>query len=226
MDRDAQAVIATMAARIRTVYIEERRKTERMRTGYESHYNPGPHWDGGEVRLKSGQIKKRQPTWPKVAEFMLHKGIDPETYIRQTFRLATAGGKVPMPNHLTSDWLFQLFKEWWPHYSQEIKTAFEHQKEYARGMLASYADATEFTPTQRWGWLLLDERAPMTALFRYCLAVSENLSTIARRYHEGAVQDYLRSPKEFDKHWGNWIPERLKQEALRIRQYALAGDKE
>lgn len=197
------------AKRVRDTYIAERRVTERMRTLHESGYLPGKHWDGDE---------NRAPVWPKLAEFMLRKGVDPVVYVKQAFRLCRAAGKTPMPNQLTSSWLYEQFAQWWPGYGDEVLRALNHQREYAKAAITAMAEAPELSREQCWNLVLLDDHAPLCALFRYCLAVEQKLLPIARQYRDEAVQQYLFSPKHYDKHWAAWIPERLKKEADRVRK--------
>lgn len=177
-----------------------------------STYMPGPYWDG-DAR------KNREPIWPSIARFLIHNKVEPETYVRQVFRLARSAAQTLMPNQVATQGALKLFREWQPHYGKLVQQAFHTQQGIARAQLA-YCAEFELGREDTWKMVLLDESLQMTAMFRYCLACSEKLPNIAARYREAAVLEYSSSPDNYDKYWGEWIPQELKDSAAAVAKAA------
>ncbi len=216
--REAERLVERTADRIRTVYIEERRAIERMRSGRTSQqYFPGPRWDG-KAAHRGG--KEQKAIWPSIARFLIARQLDPDSYIRQVLRTARTHGSAMMPNQLMSDWAVELYERWQAEFEEQIGIAFRFHREQARSTLAALTEDAKLTTAQRWELMLLDESKPLTALFRYCLAVSEGYRKIAKHYHEQALMEYLCAPGAYDRHYGKWIPARLRKEADAVRTQA------
>ena len=64
--------------------------------------------------------------------------------------------------------------------------------------------------------LLKDLEVPLSALFRFCVAVSEDLGDVTDQFHELALQEYLQDSQGYDCAWGVYIPACLKQDGLDI----------
>ncbi len=215
--QDAERLAVEVGERIRQVYIEERRAAERLRTGVDRPYYPGQRWDGDRVR-KAGE-RTRKAIWPGLAEFFIANGLDPDAYVRQCFRYCRTLGRALMPNQLTGEWLLAAHREWEKEYGREIAVAFDFQKNYARSRLTADAELGEFTREQLWRLMLYDDKAPLSALFRYCLAVGEGFAEVAAHYREAALRDYLLAPEEYDRQWPGWIPPELVYRADQVRSY-------
>ena len=61
-----------------------------------------------------------------------------------------------------------------------------------------------------------DFEVPLSALFRFCVAVSEDLGDVTDQFHELALQEYLQDSQGYDCAWGVYIPACLKQDGLDI----------
>ena len=67
-----------------------------------------------------------------------------------------------------------------------------------------------------WRFVLRDTQSQLSALFRFCIALSEQLGDIAAQFQELALQDYLQDPQGYDHAWGTKIPDSLKKDAENI----------
>jgi hypothetical protein len=130
-----------------------------------------------------------------------------------------------MPNQLATENLLKLYREWQPQYGKQIAQAFHTQQAIARSQIAYCAEFNQ-SYEQTFAMVLLDESLQLTAMFRYCLAVGEKLDAIAARYKDAAVLEYLSSPDDYDKYWGEWIPQQLRNSAGEVaKAIAVAGEK-
>ena len=196
--------------RIREIYVRERRLFEQRISGRPSHFHSGPQWDGG--RGKSGRTYK--PVWPRIARFLLEHRFDPEVFVRRQFQLHS-GEYVIKPNQLYGEVALDRYYEMARVSRDEIVAALRGQQNALVRAVRQFQDMAmlegeEFPPSTIRASVLLEESAPLSALYRYCMARSEGLKEIARVYRAAAVMQYMRDAALYDEIWGAKIPEGFK----------------
>lgn len=222
--RAQQSVLAELASRVREAYIEERRLWEcrkglRGDAGESSPpWTPGRYWDGGKIRL-TGKVMK--PYWPRVVRFLLeHKVTDFRAYIAAQFSARSTMGPVPTPQYLVGD---KALRVWKKHREAHAASALKlghslscQKQVLARALLARHEELPHLSPERVRRGVLLDTDLPLTALFRYCLAISEGLDEIARVYELAAETEFLADRESYCSAWKDWIPEALKENAGQV----------
>jgi len=208
-------LINKMAADIRAMWITARHDFE-SRTGHVTHWGSGhmPKWDGGVT--SSGQ--KCKPIWPKIAAFCLKHDLEPDVLIDSIFRFRK-GGIAPNPNVACGQYALNCYSQYMSPEAEQARVStmsvdFEAQKTRAMTAIDSLKFRFNYPTETTWKLVLYDEKQPLSFLFRYCLARSENLDDVAKEFHERALAQYATSPKDYDRIWGDWIPEELKQDAI------------
>lgn len=213
--RSHHAITEMLASHVRDMYIMERRAWTEARTGITDEYMPGPFWDGGK-KQRDGTMTK--PVWPGIALFLIENDIgNYATFVHAQFAARNRKGHPPTPLQLKGNVAIQNWKKY-AHGPEEhikmIQRAFERQKQVAR---ANIARETQNTPNlsrvEIQEYVLLSETLELTALFRYCLAISEKLVDVARRYHQAALVQYVLDRRSYDQIWQDWIPAGLAKAA-------------
>lgn len=220
-DERAERHVEKLAQLIRTCYVLHYRRAEERQTGTRSYYG-AKHvvkWDGGSD--KAGRNFK--PIWPKIARAILSWGADPEKFIAAQFNnrgLQT----MPYPNMLLSDMAKEAYDKYAKNLEHEIGLSLEIQHnqfliELEKAQILRRASCAEA------GRLIL--RSPMTslsALYRYVIAVRVEDAELAAQFRDLAIDQYFYSAAAYDKTWGDFIPEELKQEAAALRAALLDGE--
>jgi hypothetical protein len=192
-----------MAELVRQAYVHYRRMHEVRQSGRESSYLPSPKWDGGEAA--DGRVY--DPIWPKIAIFMLRHGLNPVQCVQYLFDRKRVG-TAPMPNQIALPSMIPKYRSLDGKVRQGIVNSFESEKQRFTTHLrinSPRSGATKFT----WTCSLISDAHGCSALFRYCLAKSEDLE-IAERFEDAALMQYMAAPDVYDETWGEWIPEDLK----------------
>ena len=76
--------------------------------------------------------------------------------------------------------------------------------------------------------VLLDDTVELSPLFRYCAAVfsrnndPERFGKVIEYYYEPALVQYMRSKKNYDEIWREFIPEDFRREAPRKYEALIA----
>ena len=110
-----------------------------------------------------------------------------------------------------------------------IDADLNRQCEYSKNALLRYQQVLGYDLKSAMYYLLSDGTAPLSALYRYCLAISmlrePNVSLVddvslfqrvTKRLEESAVLQYTCFPGEYDSRWNDFIPAKFSQDARRI----------
>jgi hypothetical protein len=211
--RSEGRVVTALAAQVRRLYIMERRRYEQMTTGRASNYSPGPWWDGGETRRGT----RRESIWPRVASFILRNHLDPATFISRQFITGKSVNPAPMPNQLLTKRAIENYELHGKDSQRLLEVSFETQKQ---ALQQAILGVQQMAPTMHTedvqAHVLLNGQYNLSPLFRYCLALAEGHPTIAKRYCENAILQYMQQPGDYDVVWGKWIPRLFKQRAPEV----------
>lgn len=209
-------LIKRLSRDIQSYYTSTRRRYEEIRTGRPSRYTPHPRWSEGR-KLKGGN---RGPClWEMLAKVLTDRQISPNAFIEFIFRQASldrrtiAEGFWPAPNVL-------LNREHQDRYlaennsgkrKQKLARIFAAQQRAASNALLS---RTSLYPDKRRRIqsVILDRNLPLSALFRYCLAVDADMRESAKKFHDAALVQLMSEYELYEQVWGSWIPGNLKQE--------------
>lgn len=221
------AVLTKFSRYVRQAYIAERIEWDRVRTGVRSVYRPAARYDGKPpVETDDGVVLEpgTESVWLRLAKFFLEHRIDPPAYIRIQFEEADNREYAPNPDQLVSPKSLYRWKKAVSNKEREIKLALESQIELASGniiMLQAYADKTVEDAS---ALTLLNIGLELSALFRYCLALSiggKRFRQIARRFEVGACLQFERFREFYLRHWAKVLPAGFKERSRLINDFLL-----
>lgn len=182
-----------------------------------SSYSPGK-WDGG----KDSRGYVRKPIWPTIARFMLANGLDPQVCIAMLFT-RNRGRRAPLyPNAIATSTNLAVFEEATRNTAEEIRYKLLTESQVCRLEIAEAAELEGSRGPDLWQQVLLDDGLEFSPLFRFCVAVSEGIESVARDYLEEAIIQYLSNESAYNSEWGGWVPDWFKELATDARTAALA----
>ena len=209
---------------LRDVYAIERRWLETQRTGRTSHFKPSRKWEGVSCDSRNRELSEDYPEAPKpknVWQIQLAKiraaGHHPLSYVHRLFSVlgsARGLGNLPTPQELTtqrsmdqagalgtdrilSDVRQSLFCQLSLFQTARILNESERHMGGEESSLVALVDASIF----------------LRPLFRYCLLCRLNTNqslAIAEGYDESARAEYSYARDEYDRVWGDLIPDRIR----------------
>lgn len=195
-----------------TYFIEHRRFYEKL--GQHSTTRGERHiacWDGGETA--DGKFHK--PVWPQLASFAMKHGVSPFDLIRAAFQ-GWSGLQPPPPTRIYSEWGRALAVDWQKVLHDDI--AFELQSNGNRAMTYYYTFKRRgHTDVEAWREVVYGYETDLSALYRCCMACNANFDDLIERYEDRALTTYVWSQDAYDKVWGSWIPDRLRDKAKQLR---------
>ena len=209
---DENSFQAQLAARLRAAYVRERRRHHRAITGREGNYGDKhmAKWDGG----RDDHGTSHKSVWVDLANtLILRHCLAPERFVQAQF----LEKRPPMPPMLKSEAAWKRFTDFNGDAATRLKNEFK--AECVAFEMAQQEVVTWFPQADKkeiWRFVLRDSQTQLSALFRFCIALSEQLGDIAAIFQELAMQDYLQDPQGYDHAWGTKIPESLKNEAENI----------
>jgi hypothetical protein len=121
-----------------------------------------------------------------------------------------------MPNNLLGDKALQIWldvrsgKEFRARCGQSWA---QQKKAFAMAMLREEDYFPELTARRWLAGALADDTVNLSPLYRYCVAVGENLPKHMKIFKSMALRQYVVAQDLYDEVWGGWIPEHLKDEA-------------
>jgi hypothetical protein len=175
-------------------------------------------WDGGEDSFG----RRHRPVWPKIAEKIIHLGVDPILFIRGQFWCRRDDTRPPLPTYLLSDEAEARYRA----YLQQAPAVAQTEYEADLRMVQTEV----LLLTSRLGWeykralryaLSSVVTVQASALFRFCLAAAEGLWDLAQHFHDQALLQYVFQQEVLDVAWGARIPLALREECLRLRAAIL-----
>jgi hypothetical protein len=215
MENDLAGIVKHVAGVVRQCYCDERNQWHRVHERKKTMWglNLVPRYDGGED--SHGRV--HQNMWERVARFVIRNRLDPRRFVRAQF--AIRDSKPIEPTSLLTDQAISLYHHQAQTDDEEIRRLFDFQR---RRALAEF-DKLMPCRTSR-GWtdgdinraVLGNMLVPLSALFRYCLTKRDGHEDLAETFAQEAVVQYLAQPSDYDKVWGDWIPQALKDLAAKL----------
>jgi len=201
-----------LARRLHAAYKREQRRHYKAVNGREDKYSAKhmAKWDGG--RDDEGFFHKS--VWVAVADKLIAMHcLAPERFVQAQFLY-----KQPIkPNMLKSEAAWDRFTAFNGDATARLKSEFK--AECIAFEMAQQEAVTWFPDADKkdiWRFVLRDTQSQLSALFRFCIALSEQLGDIAAQFQALALQDYLQNPQGYDHAWGTKLPDSLKKEAENI----------
>jgi len=221
-----------MCEQLKTTYTLERRLFEaRLGKSMKHPYLPHPRYEGKVTEVTIEDKKRRiKNTWLDIVKVLRPAHVHPCLYVRVIFRgIAGTVMSAPYPDQLVSKKWLKFFHEQSELLIEEIPKEFERQCKFSRSYLLRYQQSLGYDLQSAVYYLLTDKLAPLTSLYRYCLAVSmlrePNISKIdnkslftrvASRIEREAVIQYTCFSREYDERWGDFLPSNFAEDADRI----------
>lgn len=159
--------------------------------------------------------KGSRKVWQTAVEFFLRHKLNMACCVRVRFLLASKHDIVP-PNTIGLEKYLERYQQACEDMETELTMEFESQKQICRDYMLTTGDELGYKGRELTKFTLLNETLELTPLFRYCLAVSEGLNKVAKRYSSKAMGQYLSAPREYRRVWGKWLPEKLRVKARRL----------
>jgi hypothetical protein len=195
-----------LAQEAKEAYVAERRLWKGSRNGDQQHYKPS---------------EKMADCWPKIAKTLLDNGIfDCASFMRVQFDSRSARALCPEPRACYGP---KAVERWQAYVADE---SGDLAKEIALSLRFNYSQfqqecqrALSIGAAAGWNeldsvkFVLLDSQNQLSVMFRYCMAAQRGLETVADRYFEVAVRDYLLSRTQYDEIWAEAISQELRQTA-------------
>ncbi len=222
----AQTEVATV---LKNVYAQERQRHLNNQGMKANAYAPDKWEDDiredvyDEENVEDAASAKKSDQWFELAKKILAERLDPEAFIRRQFHVLPADAKPPWPNQLNGPKAFANYEAGVEISFNEIFSAFTSQQQIAENHMV-VAQSGGSSPEEAWEDVLDDDDMPLSALFRYCLALSvakktkdERFKVIARRFRTVAALQYLQDPESYNAIWGeDWIPKKFRDKVNSI----------
>lgn len=225
--RERDQVLTRMAGDVRRAYIEERSEWETLRSGVAVQYKPAKRYDGKrDVETDDGLVleKGTASIWVKLAQFFIENKIEPRAYIHAQFEEAGKRERPPNPDQLTSANSLFRWKRAKKRKEAEIKLALQIQATIATKKITILQAYGGKTPEDTSAITLLNIGLELSALFRYCLALSiggKRFRRIARQFELEACLQFERFRKFYLRHWSKVLPEGFSERSRLIYDYLL-----
>jgi hypothetical protein len=212
----AEEFAQSLANRLRKSYIVQRRLYESNRDGTLSTYMPSRR----DLRTPSVEDSEVKDVFMVQAKKLYQQGIGPEEYVEKVF--AQLVGKVtscPRPSQLTSARCMALYRDANKTLKEDIQRAFTIQRKVARRAIVVKCNVDKSSVEDAMNETIRDESLPLSALFRYCLALSKDaqkVKRLAERYYILAAVQYYPKRDIYDQVWGECIPDDFREDAATI----------
>lgn len=204
-------LMAVLARRLKAVYIFERRQLERCRHGYDVPYEPSPRYD--ELDATGNNL------WSRAAKHLYAQGYDPADYVLKIFG-AIRGTAIAVlrPDEIVGQRAEAIYAKAQTSNRRDIEICYTSQCHKARTHLTIFSgkDGPTDSTVSR---MLVDPLIQLSALFRYCFAVSmgnpKRFGRIAKVYKQAAIKQYMGNRDAYNAVWKGFIPASFRLEAER-----------
>ena len=201
-------VLVSVASRLRNAYGYERSQLESKRLGRPISWRPmrplDPQGKGSKV-------------WVTLATFVHSRGYHPEDYIAAQFE-QLAGRRIPEPGMLMQKFCEQKYEIFSKGKVEVCRQALTFQVETAKLQIRLREKLRGMSPANATHSVLIDTDLDLTALFRYCIAVTmpgRRFRELTQALQKGAAVQLLRAKDAYMEAWGELIPDELCQNARR-----------
>jgi hypothetical protein len=218
----------------KNTYIQERRVLERFRGGPAvAVYKPSPSLDGATV-TESPEDKPRKNAWQQAYNKIKasQNFTDPVQYLRILFRVLRGSSlAIPFVNQLATPTLLEMVNNHFTNRNRELRVEFLAESQRARTAILIAQKGSGQSLSRAVYSAIVDSRLELSALFKYCLAVStsehcekhnidnsscKRLDDLAKQHEFLAALDYVTFSDLYDQVWGNTIPENFRVVAKKL----------
>ena len=221
--RAEHAVVNQVCLLLKKAYLDEKRLWEARRDG--------------RRKTTTGDDATWNRAWPKIAQFLVKNRIgNYQAFMRVQFSSRNGRGYPPTPQQCYGPtalkrWQEHLQMQSSDHVLNQIRLAYEYQKDtysqHISKMETMCEDAElDAKESEIYSSVLFDPGNQLTALFRYCAAVEEELAEVAEHYRAQALLQYSFAKEAYDEIWKDWIPEELRDEADNLERNLMLIGKE
>lgn len=174
-------------------------------------------WDGGVQ--SGGKISKSY--WPKIAEFVREHNINPFAAYEVLFDNNNIFNSVPAPSFLNDLSLVNDYVAASDNAIITIKNQLASDTSVVTTRIIVEQSLDGADKTKSVTVVLTQPQLKISPLFKYCLAVSENLTELATKFKKSALLQYIMYTKEYDKAWEHVLPVSFAGLSLEDRLNAL-----
>ena len=176
----------------------------------------------GQIRPRHTRDPELRELWFKLARKLLLIGVkDPERYMHAQFKYSSPISESlmegPLLNMLISDDALERYHNYADRAHSYLGQAMESDKrQFKLAMVQAHRRHPEYSSEELWDFVLQNKIGKMSPLFRYCLAVSENMSGLAESLKAAAIEQALTDPPGYLRSWKDIIPRPLTEEVEQI----------
>ena len=207
---DGSPQMDELARLIRALYFGHYRNERLRRDGVRSNFGDEHvvRYDGGAD--DSGTFR---PIWPKIAAFCVAHELEPELHVKAQF--AADPRRLPRPNMLLGERALKNYERASRVQAREIAQALEiQQRDLLYDAKWKVIQSRDEIGLDRAVQLVLRDRTTgYSGLFRYCFALRAGDVETAAMFRDAALRQYIFLRSLYDRHWAEWIPVSLRDEA-------------
>ena len=169
----------------------------------------------GSVVVTHAREPELTTFWYKLARKMILLEIkEPERYMHAQFKHSAPIGDTllegPLQNMLLSDDAIKRYETYADRAEGMLSQALESNKlQFKLSMVQAHRRHPDYGDEKLWNFVLGNKIGKMSPLFRYCLAISENMSGPAEDLKPAAIEQLLTDPPGYLRSWGDVIPRPL-----------------
>lgn len=209
---------------IRELWIIEMREFLLRHTKRQSNYGEREltRWDG---RDDGYGARPCTGLWTDLAKFCVQHELNPKDWVNTLFVSWSGTKRHPTPHDLKNSRTLQYYEERRPFFMTDCRLRLNSQKTMtARRLHELRTSCMGYTDEQAVRRVLLDEHLPLSPLFRFCIAMRQNLHDIANQFFPDALVQYAFDREKYDVIWATLIPGRLKQAAVELYAFIRKAD--
>lgn len=202
-----------LAADVRQIYAAAYRTRYQALTGRTSTWGetPIPKWDGGQGAYSNHY----HSIWHRIARFCLDNQIDPATLVRAVFMRRPSD--LPTPNTMYGAAALAAVEAHRRRGDRDLVQTLRAQESHFLGAVMMARDGYGMLQDDACRFVLQSPSAPLSGLFRYCMASAANDLETAALFEPAALRQYLFERESYDRAWGAVIPPGLRIKARNLR---------
>lgn len=152
----------------------------------------------------------KSEAWREIVKFALRHRLHLERMIQTRFEIAAAKDCVP-PQSIANTRYLTSYQAANGLACDDIHCALHTEKRVYHDYVVLTAKGYGYQGKELHSFALLNDDLRISPLFRYCLAASEGIEYVMRRYRQAAISQYLMLPSVYDQEWADWITDGLKK---------------
>lgn len=201
-----------------TYFVEARCHWDKHHTQNDGTQPISPN--GKYVQLDGGRDPRgavHQPVWPKIVKFAWQHGVDPTFLIRSVFANRN-DRQLPPANMFISRAALEACQRYQGEHAVDVEYEFKTFRRAAGQRQWELEQTIVAPPNVIWRLVIVDPMLGYGPLYRYCLALEFQELDLVNGYRHNALLEYVKSPDEFDKVMGQFLPDDFKAEGRRLRE--------